>query len=140
LKITKTNLDASCSSCLCFCVLKIVEEVEEWKPDIIEAVHRWYPPSLDESKRKSTMISKDLKKVELVIETRFCICGDQVMTHGIWSWTVDLDFIIGNVFVGVTAYQAKNGGNPMQHEYVHGTGNTVREDYLSLYLVYLYII
>ena len=94
--------------------------VEEWKPDIIDVKHGWLPDSLDESKRQSTMISKDRSKIELVIESRISICGDQVMTHGVYNYTVDLDFFVGNVFVGVTAYQGKNGGNPMQHEYVHG--------------------
>lgn len=97
-----------------------VEVVEEWKPDIIEASHCWLPESLDESKLQSTIISKDRKKLELVIETRFCICGDQLMSSGIYNWKFDLDFILGNVFAGVTAYQSKNGGNPMQNYYVHG--------------------
>lgn len=96
----------------------VVEEV--WKPDVSSAQHSWYPPSLDESKRQSTMISKDRSKIELVIESRIAICGDQVMQHGVFNYTIDLDFFLGNVFVGVTTYQGKSGGNPMQSEYVHG--------------------
>mmetsp|Transcript_22906 Transcript_22906/g.38764 ORF Transcript_22906/g.38764 Transcript_22906/m.38764 type:complete len:257 (+) Transcript_22906:71-841(+) len=95
-------------------------EEEVWVPDINPAEHSWYAPSLDESKRQSTMISKDGSKIELVIESRISICGDQLMHHGIYNYTINLDFFLGNIFVGVTTYQGKSGGNPMQSEYVHG--------------------
>lgn len=126
-------------------VLRVqVEEEEVWMPDIDSAPHQWYPPSLDESKRQSTMISKDGRKIELVIESRISICGDQVMNHGIYNYTVDLDFFIGNMFVGVTTYQGMNGGNPMQSEYVHGKLSCfirsrmyIRFNWLHMYFVRL---
>ena len=101
-------------------LLKEEEEEEVFVPDIAHVEHCWLADSLDESKRQSTMISKDKHKIELVIESRIAICGDQMMTHGIYYYVIDLNFFLGNIFVGVSAYQGLHGGNPMLHEFVHG--------------------